>query len=48
MVAILLFTSIFCQAFAANKLTVLVSSDSPAYQSVVRTIRRTLQSRYSH
>ncbi|SFG84800.1 ABC transporter substrate-binding protein [Neptunomonas qingdaonensis] len=43
-VAILLFTSIFCQAFAASKLTILVSSESPAYKVVVRTIHRTLQS----
>ncbi len=44
MVAMILFTSIFCQAFATSKLTVLVSSESPAYQIVVHTLRETLQS----
>lgn len=44
MLAIVLFISIFCQALAASKLTILVSSESPVYQAVGLTVRKTLQS----
>lgn len=43
MVAILFFAPIFCQADTPNKLTVLLSANSSAYQTVARTIHQTLQ-----
>lgn len=43
-VALLIFVSFFSQANETTKLTVVVSSENSAYQTVVRTIRTNLQS----